>query len=207
MVTLAGQRPDDDGAAPQRPLLYEPDDNDAAARGACVDLAMGGDDDCEPYQEVAVPGDPDEILAATNRHVQCAVFTDAVEAVFGTTYRPVTWAAHCFFVAPDHVLEINVNLNPIDAPADYGRGEVYSDRRETEIAGRPAVTFRSNSNAFFDIYLSPHGDLKAQGNLHVGLRAMGGRGTDHGARHVAVDRKHTEAAVKVMAAAVGKYFA
>lgn len=207
MVAVAGQRPADGAAAPQRPLLYGPDDNDTAGRGACVDLAIGGDDDCEPYQEVDVPADPDEILDATNRHVQCAVFKEAVEAEFGAAYRAVTWAVHGFFVAPDHVLEISVNVNPVDAAGDYGRGGLHSDRRETKIAGQPAVTFWDNNKNSFDIYLSPNGDLSAPGNLHLGLRAMGGRGTDHGAQNATVDRKQAEAAIKVMATVVEKYFA
>ncbi|MPZ80011.1 MAG: hypothetical protein GEV28_06265 [Actinophytocola sp.] len=206
VVALAGQRPADADAAPQRPLLYGPDDNDTATRGACVDFSVGASDDCEPYQEVGVPEGPAEILAAAeeNRHVQCAVFDEAIEAAFGAEYAAVTWGAHCIFVAPDHVLQITVNVDAVNVPGEYGRGGLYRDRRETTIAGKPMVTFWGSG---FDVYLSPGGDLAERGNLHIGLSPMGGRGVADRQTDAAVTPKQAGGAVEAMAQVVRTHFA
>lgn len=209
VVALAGQRPADADAAPQRPLLYGPDDNDTATRGACVDLGVGADDDCEPYQEVGVPEEPAEILAAAkaNRHVQCAVFDRAVEAAFGPKYVPVTWGAHCFFVAPDHLLQIMVNVDAVNVPGEFGRGDLYRDRTKTEIAGKPAVTFWGSVDVNgFDVYLSPGGDLAERGNLHIGLTPVGGRGVADRQSNAAVTPQQAGAAVGAIAHVVRRYF-
>lgn len=88
-IGLAGERPDD--VEPLRPLLFGSDDNDTGALGARVDFGVtGGQEGCEPYQEVAVPKAPDDILAASrsDRNVQCAVFLDAVREAFGAQFAP-----------------------------------------------------------------------------------------------------------------------
>ena len=124
VITFAGQNPPA-GAAPQRPLLFGPEENDTASLGACADLGItGGEEDCQPYQEVPVPESPDDILAAAdeNRHVQCAVFADAIAETFGKQFRPVAWGAHCFFVDTEHEVRVQVNVDPANVPSDYDIG-------------------------------------------------------------------------------------
>lgn len=179
-ITLAGQRPDD--VEPHRPLLFGPDDNDTGSVGACVDFgATGGQEDCEPYQEVPVPSTPDDILAAANanRHVQCAVFSDAVQATFGEQFAPITWGAHCYFVDPDHTVEIRVNVDPDNPPSSYGVDpSLWTEPEEIEIAGKQAVTFWDTDRNTFEIYLSPHDDIGQPGNLHIAVQMIGGRGKE-----------------------------
>jgi hypothetical protein len=208
-ISLAAQRPADANASPQRPLLYGTDDNDTTTKGACVDLADGDDDDCEPYQKVDVPDDPAAIMAAAeaNRHVQCAVFKNAMDAEFGPSYAPVTLGADCIFVAPDHKYEITVDVDAVSVPDEYGKGGRYGDQQNTKIAGKPAISFWSTDQDMFDVYLSPNGDLAAPGNLHIGLIAMGGRGTKSGNDIPVVDKEQTDKAAKVMSRVVRKYFA
>ncbi|GAB3460346.1 hypothetical protein GCM10027436_67710 [Actinophytocola sediminis] len=203
VVALASDRPAD--ATPQRPLLYGPDDNDTATKGACVHFSNGNDDDCEPYQEVDLDGTPAEILAVAdaNRHGQCAVFADAIEAGFGPAYTAVTWAVHCFFVEPKHELVIRVNVSAGGwgtAPSGYGQGDLFRDRRVTEIAGLPAVTFWDSDGSTFDVYVSPHDNLSAPGNLHIGLETQPPRGSD--LVTVPLDPARADRAVEVMAEAV-----
>ncbi|RBM17941.1 hypothetical protein DI005_20645 [Prauserella sp. PE36] len=182
-IGLIDAHPEGPATAPQRPLLYGPDERDTEAVGACVDLGvLGGLEDCEPYQEVTLPERPDEILAAarTSRHVQCGVFLDAVRAVLGDTFQPVTWGQHCFFVNPEHTLEVLVNVDPSNSPAPYGsNSSIHTDRHKIEIAGKAAITYWNHSRDSYDIYLSPHDDLGAAGNLHIGLRARHPRGVDN----------------------------
>ncbi len=181
VIGLAGTKPQDD-AAPQRPLLYGLDENDTASRGACVDLAIsGGVEDCEPYQEVPVLRGGDAIMAASdaNRHLQCAVFADAVADKFGTEFVAVTWGEHCFFVDPAHTVEIQVNVDDGNAPSDYGRGDLYSGREKTEIAGKPAIVFWDADRTVFEIYLSPHSSTSELGNLHIAVGMVGGRGKEY----------------------------
>lgn len=204
-ITLAGQRPD--GAKPYHPLLFAPDDNDTGSVGACVDYA-GGQEECEPYQEVPMPENPDDIMAAAtaNRHTQCAVFKNAVLARFGKQFAPVTWAAHCFFVDPEHTVEINVNVDPINPPSDYGVDpSLWTPPEENEIAGKEAVTFWTTDKNTFEIYLSPHDDVDQRGNLHIRVRMIGGRG-----KEIEVSPKlpedRADLANEVMAEVVETYF-
>ena len=201
--------PQGGGVAPQRPLLYGPNDNDTGAVGACVDFgATGGLADCEPYHDVPLPTKLDEILAAAgdNRNVQCAVFKEAVERVFGTDFSPITWAAHCYFVDPTHVFDINVNVDPNNRPSDYGRGDLYAGREETEIAGMAAVTFWTSGRGEFEIYLSPHDDLGSSGNLHIRIGAQGGRGDEITDLDQTITAEQAEQAREVMTQVVEEYF-
>ncbi len=194
---------------PQRPLLYGADENDTGAVGDCVDLPVsGGLKDCEPYHEVRVPPKPDDIMAAPsiNQNVQCAVFEDAVQNVFGKDFSPVTWGEHCFFVDPTHVIDIRVNVDAGNRPSDYGRGRLYSDREETEVAGLPAVTFWNERKSEFDIYLSPNDNLDQAGNLHIALNAHGGRGTLASSLDATVTQEQITQATEVMTQVVDAYF-
>lgn len=209
-ITLAGQAPPDASGQPLRNLLYAPQDNDSGAVGACVDFgADPSHTDCEPYHPASVPQGTTAILAAAkaNRNVQCAVFADSVSALYGKTMSPLTWGAHCFFVEPTHTLQLRVNVDPDNAPGDYGQDpSIYSDRRETQIAGKPAVTFWDKSKSHFDVYLSPFGDLTRKGNVHITAEAEHGRG-DSSIFTVKLDQSKADAAIQVITRITQKYFA
>ena len=197
------------GVAPQRPLLYGPDENDTGAVGDCVDYGgLGGQKDCEPYHEVPIPGSPEQIMAATkeNRNVQCAVFKDAVEEVFAEDFVPVTWAAHCFFVDPTHVFDIRVNVDPDNRPSDYGKGDLYRDREETTVAGLRAVTFWTDQPSAFNLYLSPGNDIDERGNLHIELTAYGGRGKLGASLDATITQEKADQAVEVVTQVVEAHF-
>ncbi|GAB1515555.1 hypothetical protein JCM33774_75980 [Actinophytocola sp. KF-1] len=207
VIALAGTKPADD-AAPQRPLLYGPDENDTASKGACVDLAIsGGVADCEPYQEVPVPRGTDAIMAASevNRNLQCAVFADAVADKFGAEFVPVTWEAHGFFVDSAHTVRIQVNVDDGNAPADYGRGDLYADREKIEIAGKPAIVFWDADRTVFEIYLSPHDATSERGNLHIAVEMVGGRGKEF-ETPPSLPRDKADLATEVMEQVVETYF-
>jgi hypothetical protein len=61
----------------------------------------------------------------------------AVDAVFGTEFVPVTCAAHCYFVDPAHVFDIQVNIDP----GKSARQPAHRAERE----GRPAASWRRTS--------------------------------------------------------------
>ncbi|PKV95098.1 uncharacterized protein DUF3558 [Amycolatopsis echigonensis] len=193
--------------APAKEVLYGPGDNDTGARGACIDLAVTGSvPDCEPYQQVTVASSAQQIMAdaAINRNVQCAVFNDAIVALYGKQFTPVTWGSHCFFVDPKHELMIQVNVNPKDAPGDYGQGS--PGRRETTIAGKAAVEYTDDHNTEYDIYLSPTNDLRAHGNLHIKVEGQPGRGKDMPDAYNTLPPEALSTAEKAMAQTVEKYF-
>lgn len=155
-----------------------------------------------------MPENPDDIMAAAtaNRHTQCAVFKNAVLARFGKQFAPVTWAAHCFFVDPEHTVEINVNVDPINPPSDYGVDpSLWTPPEENEIAGKEAVTFWTTDKNTFEIYLSPHDDVDQRGNLHIRVRMIGSRG-----KEIEVSPKlpedRADLANEVMAEVVETYF-
>jgi hypothetical protein len=206
VITFAGQNPPA-GTAPQRPLLFGPEENDTASLGACADLGTtGGEEDCQPYQQVPVPESPDDIVAAAeeNRHVQCAVFADAIAGTFGKQFKPVAWGAHCFFVDTEHEVRIRVNVDAVNVPSDYGVGSLYTDRENTEIAGKAAVTFWDESRTAFEIYLSPSDDIGARGNLHIAVESMGGRG-DLGSPE-ALPQEQADQGTEAMTQVVETYF-
>lgn len=176
-VTLVDQHPTETSTRSQRPLLLRPDENDSPEVGACVDFNGGAG--CEPYHPVQLPNGIENLLAAADhdQNVTCAVFQDAVKATFGPTLAPATWGEHCFFVEPTHTLLLRCNVDGTNPPGDYGRRtDVYSDRQETQIAGKPAVTFWDLDHSQYDIYLSPFGDLNHPGNLHINVETRPGRG-------------------------------
>lgn len=206
VITLAGQTPPA-GPAPQRPLLFGPEENDTASLGACADLGItGSEEDCLPYQEVPVPEHPDDIMAAAdeNRHVQCAVFADAIAETFGEQFEPVAWGAHCFFVDTEHEVRVQVNVDPVNVPSDYGVGGLYTGREDTEVAGKAAVTFWDTDRTAFEIYVSPGDDIDAPGNLHIAVESTGGRG-DLG-NPEALPQEHADRGTEAMTQVVETYF-
>ncbi|WP_027928137.1 DUF3558 family protein [Amycolatopsis benzoatilytica] len=193
--------------SPATELLYGPNDNDTGARGACADLGVtGGMPDCEPYQKVTLASSPQQIMtdAGHNRNVQCAVFNDAVVALYGKEFVPVTWGSHCFFVDPKHDVMIQVNVDPVNVPGDYGQGS--PERRETTIAGKAALTYTDEKKTQYDIYLSPTNDLRARGNLHFQVKGEGGRGKDTPDAYNILPQDAFGKAEKAMTQTVQKYF-
>ncbi len=193
--------------APAKEVLYGPGDNDTGARGACADLAVTGSvPDCEPYQQVALASSPQQIMAdaGINRNVQCAVFHDAVIALYGKEFVPVTWGSHCFFVDPKHKLMIQVNVNQKDAAGDYGQGA--PGRRETSIAGKAAVEYTNDHQTEYDIYVSPTNDLRAHGNVHLKVEGQPGRGRDMPDAYSTLPPDAVSTAEKAMAQTIEKYF-
>ncbi|WP_158879814.1 DUF3558 family protein [Amycolatopsis anabasis] len=209
-MRLADQAPPDANAQPQRPLLFAPDENDTGAVGACADFgATGGQADCEPYHETKVPQGTEAIMSASDsdRNLWCAVYADAVKAHFGPELKALTWGEHCFFVEPTHTLSLRMNVDSENVPADYGdRPDLYVERQETQIAGKPAVTFYDKRKSTFDIYLSPWGDLGRRGNLHIGVEALPGRGDDS-RNDAQLDPAKAQAGIQAMTDTVQRYFA
>jgi hypothetical protein len=208
-MQLFDQEPSDASAQPQRPLLYKPDENDNPGVGACADFGpLGTGPDCEPYHQTAVPHGTNKIMeaAATNRNVQCAVFIDAVKTLFGPTFGALTWGEHCFFVEPTHSLQLRVNVEKDNPPSDYGKKtDLWTDRQETTISGKPAVTFWGKDKKDFDIYLSPYNDLTRDGNVHIHVEAMPGRG-DGARKELKLDPTKADIAKQVIAQITQKYF-
>jgi hypothetical protein len=209
VVHLFDQAPSDASAPPQRPLLYQPQDNDNPGPGACADFgALGAGPDCEPYHEVVVPHGTDQIMqaAAANRNITCAVFLDAIKTHFGPSFNALTWGAHCFFVEPTHALQITVNVNPDDPPSDYGNDpDLWTDRQETQIGGKPAIIFWDVNRKDFDIYSSPYNDLTRNGNLHIQVSAHQGRGAPND--DAKLDPAKADTAKQAIADVLQKYFA
>lgn len=176
-AALFDQHPSDTSTAPQRPLLYRPEDNDNPEPGACGDFNGGAG--CEPYHPTPVPQGVENMLAAADndQNVTCAVFQDAVKDIFGPTYQPVTWGEHCFFVEPTHTVLLRCNVDGQNPPSEYGKStDVYTGRQEIRIEGKAAVVFWDTEHSQYDVYLSPFNDMNRTGNLHITVQARPGRG-------------------------------
>jgi hypothetical protein len=158
---------------------------------------------------VSVPHGTDKIMeaAAANRHVQCAVFDQAVTSLFGSSFHALTWGEHCFFVEPTHTLQLRVNVDNENPPSDYGtKSDLWTDRQETTIAGKPAITFWDTHKKAFDIYSSPYNDLTRNGNVHIYVEARQGRG-DGARKDIKLDPAKAETAKQVIEQVTQKYFA
>lgn len=211
VATLAEQAPPPATAAVQRPLVYRPTENDTGALGGCVDFSASNDGgDCTPYEGgIEVPSSPEEIMAASDedRNVQCAVFQDAVRARFGPQMRAISWGAHCFFVEPSHAVELTVNVMGDRTSNAYGADpDLYADRRQVQIAGKPANTFFDSRHTTYDIYLSPSGDIGGQGSLHIGLQPFLPRGARDSDAKVQPSPQQVAAAKATMEDVVNRYF-
>jgi hypothetical protein len=131
MTVLASPPPE---VAPQRPVLYGPDEADMAAPGACAHA--GRPHDCQPYVEVPVPpGTKDKVRAAqADPNVECALAIEAVAKHFGPQWKPVIDSdLGCQFVEPARSGWISVNTNSARL-SDTGRSDGESD---ATIAGHP----------------------------------------------------------------------
>ena len=207
MTTLQTKPP---AARPQQPLLYAPTDNDAGSVGDCVDLGVtGGQTSCEPYRPTQLPRDAAAILTSGNSdpNVGCSVSADAVRQAFGAEFKPVTWGQHCFWVDRTHLVQLLVDVDASNRPSEFGHGsDLWVDRTESTIAGKPVVTFWDATRDEYDIYLSPTGSLSDQGIVHIEVQARGGRGHTVSWGHLHVDPTYVAKAGQVMSSVVTTFF-
>jgi hypothetical protein len=103
-------------------------------------------------------------------------------------------------------VQIPVTAASSKATDSYGaHTDLFTDREETEIAGKPAVTYWDTDRVTFDIYLSPHDDLDAAGNLHLAVEMIGGRGEEY-ASPPSLPQDKADLATAAMTQVVEKYF-
>lgn len=180
--------PPPDRVAPQRPLVYRPDEPDVPAAGACVDFRPHGL--CQPHDEVPVPRDAKVILdaAARDHHVACAMVVDAVRRRFGQTMQPVVSVeaerSGCHFVEPTHTLIVRISVLPAQ---DIREFDPYkrSNAQILTVADRPAVLTTGLNKGYesSSLCLSPVRDATS-GVLCVHALFLPGRGA---ARRAQVD--------------------
>ncbi|HEY0448182.1 hypothetical protein [Actinophytocola sp.] len=134
LMTVLGTAPPAD-VAPQRPLLYTPDEPDSPYPGACAYVDVSDPKRCKPYAEVPVPADPAKIPAAAlaDADVLCAVAVDAVATYFGTRLRPVAVSdagTDCYFVEPERQIHLGFTIDGGPPRRDPGD-------RQASVAGHP----------------------------------------------------------------------
>lgn len=148
-LTAVLEKPPPTDVAPQRPLLYGPDEPDSPYPGACAHVDEPDPDRCEPYAEVAVPGDPAAILRAAtdDAHVQCALAVRPVGAAFGTELAPVADSAagtRCLFVEPERRLRLTFSVS-------HGRVVDDSDGEPVTVAGHPGYRTTDATSLTYDL--------------------------------------------------------
>lgn len=167
-------------AKPLRKLTFSAKEPDTPALGACANFPNGATQECVPYQPTTAPKGYDAITAAMAQdpNVQCAVFESAVKAHFGDDFEPLNFRQSCYFVSPDHELEITTNVlppAPMYVPREYSDLAGPGELEEIQLNGKPALSFRTEIGEY-DIYLSHVGNVDAPGGLHIGLRPFPPRG-------------------------------
>lgn len=160
--------------APQRPLLYRPDEPDNPYPGACASVDEIDPRRCEPYVEAPVPGKPAEIVraAADDADVQCAMSAKAIGARFGAELTPVADSdngTRCFFVEPQRQLQLTFSVAPGMVTNDL-------DGKSVTIAARPGYV--STDTKSFQYELSTTSELL--GEAAVTLAVSGGPATEKG---------------------------
>lgn len=188
-------KPPTTDAAPQRPLLYRPDEPDNPYPGACAFVDELDPRKCEPYVEVPVPGKPAEIVraAAADADVQCAMSAKAIGARFGAELTPVADSdngTRCFFVEPQRQLQLTFSVAPGPVPNN-------PDGKPVTIAARSG--YISTDTKSFQYELSTTSELL--GDATIRLIVSGGPATEKGPPADA-DGK----AQAVLADMVGAYF-
>ncbi|MCT2586893.1 hypothetical protein [Actinophytocola gossypii] len=148
LMAVLGEAPPDD-VAPQRPLLYRPDEPDSPYPGACAYVDELDPDGCAPYVAVAVPDDPAEILsaAADDADVQCAMAVRSVGARFGSELVPVADSGagtRCFFVEPERRLQITFSLSHGKVVNSFG-GEPVT------ISGHPGYVTTDGTSIAYEL--------------------------------------------------------
>ncbi|GCD96910.1 hypothetical protein [Embleya hyalina] len=177
-----------DGQEPARRLLYAPEESDSSAVGACVDFLADDSFPCTPYDSLPVPATIQGVLdGADDPRMGCALAADAVREVLGDAYRAVLWGQSCFFVEPTHtsVLRVDVDARAM-ARAYGGDSKSSADRREVDVAGKPAVTFRTGGGngkpaTGYSVYVALAGDVNTPGIVAGRLEALPARGLGTGA--------------------------
>ncbi|HEX6356018.1 hypothetical protein [Actinophytocola sp.] len=187
MAVLEKAPPSD--VAPQRPLLYRPDELDSPYPGACAYVDELDPNRCEPYVEVMVPDDPAEILRAANddADVQCAMAVRSVGTRFGSKLVPVADSeagTRCFFVEPERRLQLTFSLSHGKVVNDF-------DGKPVTIAGHPG--FVTTDKASITYELSTATKLDGEGTVALSVSAgpataeVLAPGTDENAESVLTD--------------------
>ncbi|MEV6872745.1 hypothetical protein [Amycolatopsis sp. NPDC051128] len=165
-------------------LVYPPGGQDSGRVGACADFVSNTDGgDCDPAVDVEVPaGNADAVLGAGARdtNVQCAVFRKAVATALGSAFEPVVTPGACWFVEPQHRLQIEVGVTALgDQPGIFGSDpNLWTDRQIITLGNKPAVVFRNLTSNEYSVYASPHGDLARRGQVRLQISAERERGID-----------------------------
>ncbi|RSM50096.1 hypothetical protein DMA12_02230 [Amycolatopsis balhimycina DSM 5908] len=168
-------------------LAYPAGGQDSGRVGACANMVVNTDgNDCDPAVDLEVPaGGADVLLGAGARdpNIECAVFRRAVETAFGSAFEPVATPGACWFVEPQHRLQIEVGATALgDHPGIFGSDpNLWTDRRIITLGQKPAVVFRSLRGDEFSVYASPYGNLDVRGQVRLRIRAEPERGLDVGA--------------------------
>ncbi|MDN5856764.1 MAG: hypothetical protein L0K86_28805, partial [Actinomycetia bacterium] len=165
--------------APQRPVLYEPDEADSPAVGACADISTFEESDCEPYADADAPSTGEQTIdeAAADPNVNCAIAQDAVQEHFGADMRPVTavYGADasgkpryaCGFVEESHALQVWVVAS--EDPMNQTPG--------SEIDGHPTHDVTTVSEGTRQMWVALD-DPERPGHLFAEVRVLPSR--DHG---------------------------
>jgi hypothetical protein len=163
---------------------YPPGGQDSGRVGACANMVVNTDgSNCDPAVDAEVPaGGVDAVLNAGARdpNVECAVFRAAVAAVFGTAFEPVATPGACWFVEPQHRLQIEVGATALgDNPGIFGSDpNLWTDRQIVVLGTKPAVVFRTLSGNEYSVYASPYGNLDVRGQVRLQISAERERGID-----------------------------
>ncbi|HEY0448024.1 hypothetical protein [Actinophytocola sp.] len=174
------QRPGD--GRPRHPLLYAPDEPDRPFAGACAYADLPENADCAPYVETALP---DDLTAAADPDVYCAVARDSVAKEFGAGMRAVTAHDDCYFVSPERLVQVTVAL--WEEPA---HGFVAGDprARQVMIGGHPGFVLPRVDARPYEVWLATTTSVDKPGALRVTLApgpVAGGRLTDEAVARVA----------------------
>lgn len=159
LVRVLGEAPPDD-VAPQRPLLYAPDEPDSPYPGACAYVDGSDLNRCEPYVETRVPDQPGELakVGVTDGQVGCAAAMDAVGRQFGAGLRPVAIMGSCYFVEPERRIQVLFAINP-------GRTIGDTDSTKVTVAGHPG--YAKSSASYVDYRLSTTTTLEGDATLEL----------------------------------------
>lgn len=168
------EKPPPTDTAPQRPLLYRPDEPDSPYLGACNYVDDPDPKGCQPYVEVPVPGAPAEIPDAVtdDADVQCALSVKAVGTRFGAGLTPVADSnngTRCFFVEPQRRLQLTFSVS-------YGKVTDESDGKAVTVAGHPGYLWTDPDS--FRYELSTTTELRGEATMTLVVAA--GPATDAG---------------------------
>ncbi|MGH3358832.1 MAG: hypothetical protein ACRDO7_08510 [Nocardioidaceae bacterium] len=178
VTKVLDDRPPPSESAPQRPVLYDPDEPDVAAPAGCADLAEFATADCAAYAETDVPDGGVEVIrgAEADPNVNCALALDAVRAHFGERMRPVT-AVHgaaadgspayaCGFVEPSHATQVWIRAS----------SEPMGQEPGSEIGGHPARDLTTAGEGMRQLWVALDG-AQDRGHLYAEVLVRPDRST------------------------------